>query len=180
MGREAALQLVEVVTDAWAADPESDVVWSGDHEGRRGVRMRQTVRDFTTVWFDTGERTVTVEAFVLPVPPHARTEVFRQALVRNAGTRRVHFALDRHGDLVVTGRIPPVDVWTSSSELDHLMVIDREYMRSYASISPVSAVLTPPPVLRTLRIGRPEVPERPEPSGEVRERIRRGSSGLPA
>jgi hypothetical protein len=106
MGREDALQLVEVVTDAWAADPESDVVWSGDHEGRRGVRMRQTVRDFTTVWFDTGERTVTVEAFVLPVPPHARTEVFRQALVRNAGTRRVHFALDRHGDLVVTGRVP--------------------------------------------------------------------------
>ena len=68
--------------------------------------MRQTVRDFTTVWFDTGERTVRVEAFVLPVPPHVQSEVFRQALVRNSGTRRVHFALDRHGDLVVTGRIP--------------------------------------------------------------------------
>ena len=26
-------------------------MWAGDHDGGRGVRMRQTVRDFTTLWF---------------------------------------------------------------------------------------------------------------------------------
>lgn len=108
--------LVAEVTDAWAADPDSDVVWAGDHEGRRGVRMRQTVRDFTTVWFAVGDRTVTVEAYVLPSPPAAREEVFRQCLARNAGTRRVAFALDREGDVVLTGKIPVEGV--SSHELE--------------------------------------------------------------
>lgn len=116
MDHDRARELVETVTDGWAADPDGDVVWAGDHEGRRGVRMRQSARDFTTVWFSTGERTVTVEAFVLPVPPHARSEVFRQALVRNAGTRRIHFALDRHGDLVLTGRIPLAELDAAEME----------------------------------------------------------------
>lgn len=98
--------LVRSVTEAWVADVEGSVVWTGDHEGRRGVRMRQTVRDMTTVWFDVGQRTVSVEAYVLPKPPQHAEEVFRQALVRNAGTRRVRFALDRHGDLVIVGKIP--------------------------------------------------------------------------
>jgi len=44
-----ARYLVEEVTGDWAADPGSDVVWAGDPEGRRGVRLRQRVRDFTAV-----------------------------------------------------------------------------------------------------------------------------------
>lgn len=117
MDLEAARQLVDHVTDEWMADTESDVVWSGDHEGVRGVRMRQSVRDFTTVWFMVGERTVTVEAFVVPVPEHARPEVFRQALARNHGTRRFRFALDPHGDLVLVGRIPLSELDTNEMEL---------------------------------------------------------------
>lgn len=99
-------ELVAFVTEAWAADPDSAVVWAGDHEGRRGVRMRQTVRDMTTVWFDTGARTVTIEAYVLPHPPRGAEEVYRQALRRNATMRRMAFALDRHGDVVLVGKIP--------------------------------------------------------------------------
>lgn len=98
--------LVEAVTDAWLADPEAAIEWAGDHEGRRGVRMAQTVRDKTTVWFDCGERTVTVEAYVLPPPERDPGEAFRQALVRNHSTRRMRFAVDRHGSLVLIGKIP--------------------------------------------------------------------------
>ena len=101
-----AAALVERVTSDWASDVDSDVVWSGDYEGRRGVRVRQQARDFTTVWFDVGQRTLGVEAYVLPSPPSGREEVFRYCLSRNAGARRVHFSLDRHGDLVLTGRVP--------------------------------------------------------------------------
>ncbi len=104
-------------TEQWVADSESDVVWAGDFEGRRGVRMRQTVRDFTTVWFDLGERTLGVEALVLPLGPEGSHEVFRQALVRSHGIRRVHFALDRHGDLVLMGRIPRAEVTEEELEL---------------------------------------------------------------
>jgi hypothetical protein len=103
---ETPRALVDRVAGGWLDDPESDVVWAGDHEGRSGVRMRQTVRDFTTVWFDVGDRTVAIEAYVLPAPRFRRDEVYRQALARNAGSRRLHFALDRLGDLVLVGRIP--------------------------------------------------------------------------
>jgi hypothetical protein len=109
--------LVRAVTDAWAEDAEGDVVWSGDHEGRRGVRMRQTVRDFTTVWFGVGDRSLTVEAYVLPGPPFNREEVFRQALARSFSTRRMHFALDPDGDLVLVGRVPVAEVTEEELEL---------------------------------------------------------------
>lgn len=81
--------------------------------------MRQTVRDFTTVWFDVGERTVTIEAYVLPAPPPGRgaEEAYRQCLTRNFGTRRIHFALDRQGGLVLTGRIPLPELSHEEMEL---------------------------------------------------------------
>lgn len=101
-----AAQLVEEITNAWLADPESSVVWAGDHEGRRGVRMRQEVRDMTTVWFTVGQRTVGIEAYVLPKPPENAAEAYRIALARNSMTRRMAFALDRLGDLVIVGKIP--------------------------------------------------------------------------
>jgi hypothetical protein len=109
--------LLVAVTDAWMSDPESDVVWAGDHDGRRGVRMCQTVRDFTTVWFECGERTLSVEAYVLPLPPTNREEVFRQCLVRNAATRRLHFAVDRDDGIVLVGRVPVGEVDAAELEL---------------------------------------------------------------
>jgi hypothetical protein len=117
VSRADVAALVAAVTDAWADDPDSDVVWAGDHEGRRGVRMRQTVRDFTTVWFVVGDRTVSIEAYVLPAPPSNRSEVFRQCLVRNAATRRVHFALDADASIVLVGRIPVQEVGPTELEL---------------------------------------------------------------
>jgi hypothetical protein len=111
------VDLVASITDAWADDPDSDVVWAGDHEGRRGVRMRQTVRDSTTVWFGVGDRTLAIEAYVLPAPSSNRDEVFRQCLVRNAATRRVHFAVDADGGIVLVGRIPVEEVGRTELEL---------------------------------------------------------------
>lgn len=109
-------RLVEEVTARWAADPASGVVWAGDYEGRRGVRLRQEARDCTTVWFRAGERTLAVEAYVFSAPPLGeREEAFRQCLARNLGSRRLHFALDRHGDLVLVGRVPLGEV--SEAEL---------------------------------------------------------------
>lgn len=93
-------------TLAAAADPASDIVWAGEHEGRWGIRMAQTVRDFTTVWFDAGERTLGFEAFVSPTAPHGREEIYRQCLRRNHGTLHAAFALDAQGDLILRGKVP--------------------------------------------------------------------------
>jgi hypothetical protein len=81
--------------------------------------MRQTVRDFTTVWFDVGERTLGYEAYVIPAPPHNREEVYRQLLVRNQRRWRVHFAIDPEGGVVLRGRVP-VELVTAD-ELDAIV-----------------------------------------------------------
>lgn len=125
---------MESVTEAWASDEATDVVWAGYHEGRRGVRMRQTVRDFTTVWFDIGERTMTVEAYVLPSPPRNHEEVYRQCLVRNAGTRRMAFALDRDGDVVLRARVPIEEV----DEADLEMILGEVYELVEVSFRPMA------------------------------------------
>ncbi len=119
MDRAEARQLVAAVAADWAADPDSDVVWAGEHEGRLGVRMAQRARDFTTVWFDVGDRTVAVEAYVLPAPTGDVAEVYRQCLRRNERAWRVRFALDRHGDVFLLGRVALAAL--SADELDAVL-----------------------------------------------------------
>ncbi len=106
MTKGKARLLVEDTCVGWVSDAESDVVWAGRHDGRLGVRMAQTVRDFTTVWFDVGDLTIGYEAYVAPPPPRGAEEVYRQCLVRNRSWWRVHFALDAEGGLVLVGRSP--------------------------------------------------------------------------
>jgi hypothetical protein len=106
MTRAEAERLLRDLTTAWVDDPGSDVVWAGAHEGRWGIRLAQQARDFTTIWFDIGERTLGIEAYVLPAPPLDREQVYRHCLVRNATVWRVHFALDRDGAVYLRGRLP--------------------------------------------------------------------------
>jgi hypothetical protein len=42
----------------WLEDPDSSVEYAEEVECRWAVRMRQEVRDATTVWFDVGERSL--------------------------------------------------------------------------------------------------------------------------
>jgi len=87
------------------ADEASDVVNAEEYEGRWAVRMAQQVRDFTTVWFEVGERTVGFEAYVLPNPPRGHQEIYRQLLTRNQRLWRAHFSIDRDRDLFLVGRV---------------------------------------------------------------------------
>jgi hypothetical protein len=93
------------------ADDSSDVVNAEEFEGRWAVRMTQQVRDFTTVWFEVGERTVGFEAYVLPNPPAAHHEVYRQLLTRNHRMWRAHFSVDKEGDVFLLGRVS-VEEWS--------------------------------------------------------------------
>ena len=88
----------------WLDDPESSVEYAEELEGRWAVRMRQEARDATTVWFDVGERSLQFEAYFMPAPADP-AEVHRQALVRNIGSWRAFFAVDREGALVLRGRV---------------------------------------------------------------------------
>ena len=104
MDEQAAALLAQVV-DSWVADPDSDVIYAENVEGRLAVRMRQQVREATTVWFWVGDRSLIAEAYVIPAPAEAEA-AYRQALIRNGRSFRVNFALDHEGALVLRARIP--------------------------------------------------------------------------
>lgn len=98
-------ELVAACVAGWLADEDSDVVAAEMVEGRWAVRMRQTVREATTVWWDVGERSIRAEAYVLPAPESGGVDVYRLCLLRNAVLWRVHYALDDEGAVVIRGRI---------------------------------------------------------------------------
>lgn len=102
----AALDLLAAMTSDWVNDPDSDVVWAGSHEGRWGIRIAQQVRDFTTMWFDVGDLTLSSEAYLLPPPRFNAADVYRLCLARNWSAWPVAIAIDRRGDLYVRGRMP--------------------------------------------------------------------------
>ena len=93
----------------WLDDPESTVEYSEVLEGRIAVRMRQETREATTVWFEVGERSITVEAYVMPGPGGA-APLHLKALRRNMRAWRVFFAVDDEGGLVLRGRLPAEQV----------------------------------------------------------------------
>lgn len=97
--------LLESAIRIWLDDEDGDVTYAERVEGRWAVRMRQTVRDATTVWWSVGDYTITAEAYVLPAPPDDPTGAYRLALVRNHPAWLAHFALDREGSIVIRGRV---------------------------------------------------------------------------
>lgn len=103
--RSDVLDRLVGLVDAFVEDDESDVEYREVVDGRLAVRMRQQVREATTVWCEPGERTVTFEAYVLPVPTAGVEAALRQCLVRNANTWLVHYALDREGAIVLRSRV---------------------------------------------------------------------------
>lgn len=101
---DAARVLADSIAE-WVADPDNDVVYTEDVDGLTVIRMRQVVRDFTSVWFSVGDRSIEFEAYVLPAPDDEVSPVFRQCLVRNQRAWRVHFMVGKDGGLVLHGRL---------------------------------------------------------------------------
>ncbi len=108
-------EILEERIRLWLEDPESNVEYAEELEGRWAVRMTQETRDATTVWFDVGERSLQFEAYFMPAPAMPE-EVHRQALVRNSRSWRAFFAVDPEGAIVLRGRL--VSGQVSLEELD--------------------------------------------------------------
>jgi hypothetical protein len=98
-------ELLVSTIDRWIADPDGDVEYAELLDGRWATRMRQTVREATTVWWDLGQRTLRVEAYVLPAPETNHDAVYRLCLVRNASMFRLRYALDGEGAVVLRARV---------------------------------------------------------------------------
>lgn len=104
MTRDAAAALLTATLESWVADPDNTAEWTAAHEGRTGLRVAQGVRDYSTLWFDVGERTVAAETYLMPSPRGRRAEAYRYCLARNRTSWPAYIALDRRGDLYVMAR----------------------------------------------------------------------------
>jgi len=109
-------ELLRAVTQGWVDDPDSDVVWNGEYDGRWGLRMAQRTRDFTTIWFQVGEITIGFEAYLLPPPPHHAETVLQYCLKKNYRSWPAYIAADDRGELYVRGRIPVAHLTTDDIE----------------------------------------------------------------
>ena len=73
----------------------------------------------TLTWLTAGEHSLQVEAFFCRQPDENHAAFYRFLLERNARMYGVHFALDRTGDVYLTGRLPLSA--TSETEIDTLL-----------------------------------------------------------
>jgi Putative bacterial sensory transduction regulator len=83
------------------------------------VRLAGEHRLVTMTWLIAGEHSLQVEAFFCRQPDENHAAFYRFLLERSARMYGVHFALDRTGDVYLTGRLPLSAV--SEQELDTLL-----------------------------------------------------------
>ena len=83
------------------------------------VRLEGEHKLATLTWLIVGEHSLQVEAFFCRQPDENHAAFYRFLLERNARMYGVHFALDRTGDVYLTGRLPLSA--TSETEIDTLL-----------------------------------------------------------
>ena len=74
------------------------------------VRLRAGSKDVLTVWFALRQRTVHVEAEVVPAPEANVEAFFRYLLVKNASLREVHLALGPEDGVYLMTHLPVGEV----------------------------------------------------------------------
>jgi hypothetical protein len=83
------------------------------------VKLAGTHKLATMTWLVVGQHSLQVEAFFCRQPDENHAEFYRFLLTRNARMYGVHFALDKIGDVYLTGRLPLAA--TREDEIDRLL-----------------------------------------------------------
>ena len=83
------------------------------------IRLEGEHKLVTMTWLIAGEHSLQVEAFFCRQPDENHATFYRFLLERSARMYGVHFALDRTGDVYLTGRLPLSAI--SEGEIDTLL-----------------------------------------------------------
>ena len=70
------------------------------------VRMRGDEKEFTTLWFTLGQRTLRYETYVMPAPEENAEQLFDLLLRRNDSLVGVHFSIGAEDAVFLRGEIP--------------------------------------------------------------------------
>src|ERR1700743_3294854 len=83
------------------------------------VNLQGTHKLATMTWLIAGQHSLQVEAFFCRQPDENHAEFYRFLLTKSARMYGVHFALDKLGDVYLTGRLPVASA--TVDDLDRLM-----------------------------------------------------------
>ena len=75
-------------------------------ERRWYVRMRGEEKEFTTVWFHLGQRTLKYETYVMPAPEENAQELYENVLRRNESLVGAHFSIGIEDAIFLRGELP--------------------------------------------------------------------------
>ena len=122
---DRALAVFERQIDEWLAAFRADnpaIVAIDRGEGdecRWYVRMAGEAKEFITLWFTLGQRTLRYETYVMPAPIEHHSEVYEQALRRNERLVGAHFAIGVEDALFLRGELPLTSL--TEAELDRVV-----------------------------------------------------------
>ena len=75
-------------------------------EHRWYVRMHGEEKEFTTVWFTLGQRTLQFETYVMPAPEENAEQLYEHVLRRNESLVGVHFSSGIEDAIFLRGELP--------------------------------------------------------------------------
>ena len=75
-------------------------------EHRWYVRMHGEEKEFTTVWFTLGQRTLQFETYVMPAPEENAEKLYEHVLRRNESLVGVHFSIGIEDAIFLRGELP--------------------------------------------------------------------------
>ncbi|MEU6808965.1 YbjN domain-containing protein [Streptomyces sp. NPDC046831] len=98
---------------------DSEVEWESPQPGTYVVKLPGTRKLSTTLSMIVGRHSLSLNAFVIRHPDENEAGVHRWLLERNLKLYGVSYAVDQHGDVYVTGRLPLAAV--TADEVDRLL-----------------------------------------------------------
>jgi hypothetical protein len=122
---DGRLAVLERQIDEWLAgfraeNPAIEALDRGEgDECRWYVRMRGEAKEYITLWFTLGQRTLRYETYVMPAPLDNVERVYEQALRRNDRLVGAHFAIGVEDALFLRGELPLAAL--SEAELDRVV-----------------------------------------------------------
>jgi hypothetical protein len=96
-----------------------DIGYQQPEPGAYLIRLEGQHKLATMTWLIVGQHSLQVEAFFCRQPDENHAAFYRFLLERSARMYGVHFALDRTGDVYLTGRLPLTSI--TGSDIDRLL-----------------------------------------------------------
>jgi len=132
---DATVLALEAQIDSWlaqlaASNPAIEAVDRGEGDERRWyVRLRGEQKEFITVWFVLGQRTLQFETYVTPAPEENHAEFYEQLLRRNAKLNGVAFAIGVEDAVYLRGQLGVR--YVDEPELDRILGSLYEYSERF-------------------------------------------------